>query len=168
MGQISRKSTVMKKQKPIDNYQSIVKNKKASFNYTIGETLEAGIALLGTEVKSLRIHKASIGGVHISIVKNQAVIINLNISEYQSSKHNNHKPNRKRILLLHKKQINKLKGLQKLQGITLVPLSIYFNNKGIVKVSIAIAKGKKIHDKREAAKRKEVAIELKRAVKHTS
>src|SRR6478672_7519298 len=126
----------------------VADNRKARFNYEIGEVFEAGIALTGTEVKSLRTGKATIGESYADSRGGEIWLVNANIAEYLQAGRFNHAPKRPRRLLLHKRQINKLIGAVEREGMTLVPLKLYFNEKGRAKVEIALAKGKKLHDKR--------------------
>lgn len=134
----------------------IADNRKARFDYNITETIEAGISLLGTEVKSLRLGRASIKEAYASEENGNLILINFNIPEYDfAAKGQNHEPKRLRTLLLHKKERNKIFGLIKREGFTVVPLSCYFNKRGIIKVNLALAKGKKQIDKREAIKKRD-------------
>ena len=136
-----------------DNIKIISKNKKARYDYFIEETFEAGIELRGTEVKSLRMGKCSIKESFVRVINNEVFIMNMNISPYEKGNIFNKDPIRVRKLLLHRSEINKLMGKVAQQGYTIVPLSIYFKG-SLVKVEIALAKGKKLHDKRqEIAKR---------------
>jgi len=143
----------------------IADNRKARFNYAIGETFEAGIALTGSEVKSMRAGKASIGESYASARDGELWLVNANISEYKQAGRFNHAPKRPRKLLLHKRQINKLMGAIEREGMTVVPLRIYFNDKGRAKVEIALAKGKKLHDKRETEKKRDWARERGRLLR---
>ena len=133
----------------------IADNRKARFNYQIGEVFEAGIALTGTEVKSLRQGKATIGESYADARDGEIWLVNANIPEYAQASRFNHAPKRPRKLLLHKRQIHKLMGAVEREGMTLVPLKMYFNDKGRAKVEIALARGKKLHDKREAEKKRD-------------
>jgi SsrA-binding protein len=130
-------------------------NRKARFNYAIGETFEAGIALTGTEVKSLRNGKATIAESYADAKDGEIWLVNSNIPEYLQANRNNHAPKRPRKLLLHKRQINKLVGAVEKEGMTIVPLKIYFNARGRAKVEVALAKGKKLHDKRDTEKKRD-------------
>ncbi|MBK8008332.1 MAG: SsrA-binding protein SmpB [Rhizobiales bacterium] len=130
-------------------------NRKARFNYAIGESFEAGIALTGTEIKSLRNGKATIAESYADAQDGEIWLVNSNIPEYLQANRNNHAPKRPRKLLLHKRQINKLVGAVEREGMTIVPLKIYFNPRGMAKVEIALAKGKKLHDKRESDKKRD-------------
>ena len=130
----------------------IAENRKARYNYEIKEKIQAGIILTGTEVKSLRLGKASISESYASDTDGKLFLINSNIPMYEAANNFNHEPTRQRELLVSKKERNKLLGLIKKEGVTLVPLSLYFNNKGFAKLDIGIAKGKKKEDKRESIK----------------
>lgn len=130
-------------------------NKKANFNYYIEKTLEAGISLQGTEVKSLRKGSADIKDSYIRIKDNEAYIINMYIAKYEEGNIFNHDERRERKLLLHKKEILKLKKEIELEGITLIPTKVYFK-KNKVKVEVGIAKGKKNYDKRESIKERDL------------
>ena len=132
----------------------VADNRKARFNYKIGETFEAGVALTGSEVKSLRAGKATIAESYADARGGEIWLINSNIPEYLQPGRYNHAPKRPRKLLLHKRQINKLIGAVERQGFTVVPLKLYFNQKGRAKVEIALARGKKLHDKREDLKKR--------------
>ena len=145
-----------------EEIQSIARNKRARHDYHILETWEAGIVLGGTEVKSLRDGKANIGDAYGIVRGGEVFLLNLHISPYERGGYNNHEPDRTRKLLLHKKEIRRLIGAVERQGLTLVPLDIYFK-RGIAKVTLALAKGKKLHDKREAARERDAAREIARA-----
>jgi len=132
----------------------VADNRKARFNYEIGETIEAGVALTGSEVKSLRAGKATIAESYADSRDGELWLINANIPEYLQAGRFNHAPKRPRKLLLHKKQINKLMGAVEREGMTIVPLKLYFNPKGRAKIEIALARGKKLHDKRETMKKR--------------
>jgi SsrA-binding protein len=132
----------------------VADNRKARFHYQIGEIFEAGIALTGTEVKSLRNGKATIAESYAGTRDGEIWLYNANIPEYLQASRFNHAPKRPRKLLLHKRQISKLIGAVEREGMTLVPLKLYFNPKGRAKIEIALARGKKLHDKRETEKRR--------------
>ena len=140
--------------KPDRKHRVIADNRKARFNYQIGEVFEAGIALTGTEVKSLRVGKASIGESYADARGGELWLVNANIAEYLQAGRFNHAPKRPRRLLLHRRQINKLRGAVEREGMTLVPLKLYFNEKGRAKIELALARGKKLHDKRETEKKR--------------
>ena len=139
---------------PQPTQKIVAQNRKARFNYAIGETFEAGIALTGTEVKSLRQGKATITESYADSRDGEIWLVNSNIPEYLQGGRFNHAPKRVRKLLLHRHQINKLMGAVEREGMTLVPLKLYFNHKGRAKVELALARGKKLHDKRETEKKR--------------
>jgi SsrA-binding protein len=130
-------------------------NRSANFNYLITEEIEAGIILLGSEVKSLREGKASIKEAYIAEKNSELYLINSNISEFKNAGRFNHPPKRERKLLLNNKQINKIIGQINHQGLSVIPLKIYFNKKRFAKVLIGIGKGKKLYDKRESIKQRD-------------
>jgi SsrA-binding protein len=132
----------------------VADNRRARFNYEIGDTVEAGIALTGTEVKSLRVGKATIAESYADVKAGEIWLVNANIPEYLQANRFNHAPKRPRKLLLHKRQIAKLAGAVEREGMTIVPLKLYFNDKGRAKVELAVARGKKLHDKRETEKKR--------------
>ena len=132
----------------------VADNRKARFNYEIGEVFEAGIALTGSEVKSLRSGKATIAESYADARAGDIWLVNANIPEYLEAGRFNHAPKRVRKLLLHRRQINKLMGAVEREGMTLVPLKLYFNEKGRAKIELALARGKKLHDKRETEKKR--------------
>ena len=138
-----------------DKAKTVAENRRARYEYTIGDTYEAGIALTGTEVKSLRFGEGNIAESYAEVKEKEVWLINANIPEFSHGNRFNHEPRRPRKLLLHEREINKLHGAVNRQGMTLVPLSIYFNGRGRAKVELALAKGKKLHDKREADKEKD-------------
>ena len=140
--------------KPERKLKIVADNRKARFNYAIGEVLEAGIALTGTEVKSLRDGKAAIAELYAASRDGELWLYNANIPEYLQANRFNHAPKRPRKLLLHRRQINKLIGAVEREGMTLVPLKLYFNERGRAKVEIALARGKKLHDKRESERKR--------------
>ena len=137
-----------------ERYKIASENRKARFHYEIGETFEAGIQLTGTEVKSLRAGKATIAESYADSREGELWLINSNIPEYHQASRFNHAPKRPRKLLLHKRQISKLIGAVEREGMTVVPLKLYFNDKGRAKIEIALARGKKLHDKRETDKKR--------------
>ena len=135
-------------------FKVVADNRRARFNYEIGEVLEAGIALTGTEVKSLRQGKATIAESYADARAGEIWLVNANIPEYLQASRFNHSPKRMRKLLLHKRQIDKLASAVDREGMTLVPLRLYFNEKGRAKIEIALARGKKLHDKRQTEKKR--------------
>ncbi len=148
-----------------NKYKIIADNRQARYQYHILETYEAGIELKGTEVKSIRAGKCNVRDSYALIRNDEAWLLNLNISPYQAaSEYFNHEPRRTRRLLLHKQEIRKLIGKVEQQGLTLVPLKLYFKQ-GRVKVEIALAKGKKLYDKREDIKKRDDKRAIQRAMK---
>ena len=133
----------------------IAENRKARFNYEIRDKIQVGLILKGTEVKSLRLGKASISESYAAETLGKICLINSNIPIYEAANNFNHEPLRQRELLVSKKERNKLLGLIKKEGITLVPLYLYFNEKGIAKLDLGIAKGKRKEDKRETIKQRD-------------
>ena len=144
----------MNAKNPDPRYRIAADNRKARHNFEIGEVIEAGIALVGTEVKSLRQGKATISESYAGEYGGELYLYNAYIPEYLQANRFNHETKRPRKLLLHKNQINKLSGAVTREGMTVVPLKIYFDDRGRAKVEIALARGKKLHDKREADKEK--------------
>ncbi len=140
-------------------------NKQARFDYHILETFEAGIVLIGSEVKSLRGKNIQFKDSYISFKDNEAYLQNAHISEYKASSYNNHAPERLRKLLLNKSELEKIFTAQREKGLSCVPLKIYFKE-GLVKLEIALVKGKKIHDKRETIKKRDVEQQLRQTKKH--
>jgi SsrA-binding protein len=138
-----------------DKKKIVAENRKARFEYFIEDTYEAGLALQGTEVKALRFGEGSIAESYAEIRGEQAWLVNANVPEFSHGNRFNHEPKRPRKLLLHQRQIEKLHGAVAREGMTLVPLSIYFNSRGRAKVELALAKGKKTHDKRESIKERD-------------
>jgi SsrA-binding protein len=144
--------------------KTVASNRKAFYDYHIEEKYEAGISLLGTEVKSLRAGKANLKESYVIIKDGEAFLFNCHISPYSHGNINNHEPLRTRKLLLHKKEIAKLWGKISQQGLTLIPLKIYFKH-GRAKVEIGLAKGKRQYEKRSSVKEKEAKREIERHLK---
>lgn len=132
----------------------VAENRKARFNYAVEDTLEVGIALTGTEVKSIRSGKATIAESYADARDGEIWLVNANIPEYLQANRFNHAPKRPRKLLLHKRQANKWIGAVEREGMTLIPLKLYFNERGRAKLELALAKGKKLHDKRETERKR--------------
>ncbi|KPF80107.1 SsrA-binding protein [alpha proteobacterium AAP81b] len=132
--------------------KTVAENRRARFEYFIEDVVEAGIALAGTEVKALRQGTGSIAEAFAEVKDGQVWLVNANIPEFSHGNRFNHEPKRPRKLLLHERQINKMWGAVARDGMTLIPLSIYFNPRGRAKVELALGKGKKLHDKREVMK----------------
>jgi SsrA-binding protein len=142
-----------------------IRNRSAYHEYFIDAKYDAGIVLLGTEVKSLRSGRASFNDAYCQVHKGEIWLKSLHIGEYSHGTVNNHDPLRDRKLLLQRREIKKIESKLKEKGYTLVPLRIYLNDKNLVKIEIGLAKGKKLHDKRESIKQKDVEREMKRFLK---
>ncbi|HEX4766031.1 MAG TPA: SsrA-binding protein SmpB [Lichenihabitans sp.] len=134
------------------NFKIVSENRRARYNYEIGETYEAGMMLTGTEVKSLRTGKATIAESYASADKGELFLINATIPEYGQGNRFNHEPKRPRKLLMKAREIARLKQGVEREGMTIVPLKIYFNARGLAKLQLAVGRGKKLHDKRETEK----------------
>ena len=143
----------------------IAQNRRARHQFEILETLEAGIVLQGSEVKSLRAGNCEIVDGFIRIDGGEAYMLKVHIGEYSHGGYSNHQPTRKRKLLLHARQVNQLRVKMEEKGLTVVPLKIYFNPKGRIKVEIAVGRGKKTHDKRRAKKDQEMKRDIQRALR---
>ncbi len=139
-----------------------IKNKKASFNYELIDKYEAGLQLLGTEIKSIRNGKASIAEAYCTFIKDELFVLNMHISEYNHGGFVNHEPTRKRKLLLHRQELQKLEKKLANQGLTIVPVRLYINKSGFAKLQIALARGKKLYDKREDLKAKDAKRAIER------
>ncbi|MEO1045473.1 MAG: SsrA-binding protein SmpB [Pseudomonadota bacterium] len=148
-----------------DKAKTVAENRRARFDYAIDDVFEAGIALTGTEVKSLRFGEGSIAESYAEINDGEVWLVNANIPEFSHGNRFNHEPKRPRKLLLHGREIQKLHGAVARKGMTLVPLSIYFNQKGRAKVELALAKGKKAPDKRATIKERDWKREQGRLLK---
>ena len=142
-----------------------IKNKKASFEYHFLETLSAGIQLFGTEIKSIRQSQASISEAYCAFIDDELVVKNMHIAEYKQGTYNNHPVKRDRKLLLHKAELRKLSYQLQDKGLTIIPLRLYLNDKGLAKLEIALAKGKKIFDKRDDIKKRDLQRESQRRFK---
>ncbi|MGI6341528.1 MAG: SsrA-binding protein SmpB [Bacteroidales bacterium] len=140
----------------------IIKNKKASFLYFLLDEYSAGIVLLGTEIKSIREGKANLTDSYCAFIGDELFLLNAHIAEYAYGNRFNHQAKRPRKLLLNKRELKKIKSKITEKGLTIVPTQLYINEKGLCKVDIAIAKGKKIYDKRESIKEKDSKLDLKR------
>jgi len=152
-----------KKDKPPARAAAV--NRRARFNYELGQTFEAGIALTGTEVKSLRGGKSNISDSFAGEKDGELWLYNAYIPEYLQANRFNHKPRRARKLLLHRREMNRLIGAVQREGMTVVPTKIYFNDRGRAKVEIALARGKKLHDKRETTKKRDWDREKRRLLR---
>jgi SsrA-binding protein len=136
---------------PITKAKVIAENRRAKFDYFLEDNLEAGIMLLGTEIKALRMGRANIAESYAAVEGREIVLINADIPPYAQANRFNHEPRRPRKLLLHRKQIDRLIGAVQKDGQTIIPIRLYLNDDGKAKLEIALAKGKKLHDKREAS-----------------
>src|SRR5256886_7237771 len=145
-----------------DAKESIARNKRARHDYHILDTWEAGVVLTGSEIKSLRNGKANIADSYAIVTDGEVFLLNLHIAPYEQASYFNHEPTRTRKLLLHKKEIRKMIGAVERQGLTLIPLELYFK-KGKAKIALALGKGKKLHDKRADIKKKDAEREMARA-----
>jgi SsrA-binding protein len=146
---------------------TVAKNRKAFHDYEILERFEAGLSLKGSEVKALRAGRVNLKDSFVKIIKNEAFLLNAHISYFETT-HSFYKPDerRDRKLLLHRKEIDKLIGKVAQDGLSIVPISIYFNHKNLAKVQIALAKGKKLHDKRETLKKRQADRDARSAMKN--
>jgi SsrA-binding protein len=142
-----------------------IKNRQAYFEYFIDDKFTAGIALLGTEVKSLREGKANFNDSYCLFLQGELFIRSFHISEYSHGTVNNHDPIRERKLLLNRRELKKIEGKMKEKGYTIVPLRLFMNEKNLVKLEIGLAKGKKLHDKRDSIKQRDTDREIKRYLK---
>lgn len=158
---MSAKATGKAANKP----KNVAENRRARFDYYIEDTLEAGIMLTGTEVKSLRGGQANIAESYASIEGGELWLINATIPEYRQGNHFNHEERRRRKLLVKARELAKLAQNTQREGMTLIPLRLYFNDKGIAKLEIGIAKGKKLHDKRETDKKRDWQREKNRLLR---
>ena len=141
---------------------TISKNRKASFEYFFLDEYTAGIQLTGTEIKSVRLNQVSIAEAYCVFDKSDLVIRNMNIEHYKEGTYNNHEPRRDRKLLLNAKELKKLTGKLKDKGLTIIPIRLFINERGLAKIHISLAKGKKNYDKRESIKQKDVKRQLDR------
>ena len=154
------------RKKSQNEYSVIADNRKATFQYEIEDTFEAGIVLTGSEIKSIRQNKVNIRESYASAENGEIFLINCNIPRYQNSITTNYNPKRVRKLLLNKKEINKLFAATQKKGMTLIPTKMYFNKKGLAKIGIGIGKGRKIHDKREVKKTRDLERQKARLLKN--
>jgi SsrA-binding protein len=148
-----------------DGVKPICRNRRAFHEYAIEDTLECGLVLTGTEVKSLREGGVSLDDAYAKVDGGEVWLLGCDIPEYTYGNRLNHKPKRPRKLLLHRKQINKLMGAVEREGMTLIPLKLYFNERGRAKLLLAVAKGKKLHDKRETEKKRDWSREKGRLLR---
>jgi SsrA-binding protein len=151
---------------PFDKQKTVAENRRARYDYFVEDRFETGIALTGTEVKALRQGEGSIAESYAAVEGDEVWLINSHIPEYSHGNRLNHEPRRPRKLLLKRREIAKLHGAVTRQGLTIVPLSIYFNGTGRAKVELALARGKKVHDKRETVKERDWKREQQRLLRH--
>jgi len=144
--------------------KTVATNRKAYHNYHIQDSVEAGIALTGTEIKSIRAGRVNLGDAYVRPEAGELWLVNAHIARYEASSYLSHEPGRPRKLLLHRKQINSLTSRVLERGLTLVPVKLYIKD-GIAKVEVALAKGKKLYDKRESITRREIERDIGRAIK---
>lgn len=143
----------------------VADNRRARFDYEILDTIEAGVVLSGSEVKSLRAGRASLSEAHAGERGGELWLFNVHIPEYGPASRFGHEPKRPRKLLLHRKEVNRLLGAVQKEGMTIVPLRLYFNDRGIAKLQVALARGKKHHDKRETEKKRDWQREKARLIR---
>ncbi|WP_167605604.1 SsrA-binding protein SmpB [Maribellus sediminis] len=150
-----------------NNQQNIsIKNRKATFEYELVERFVAGMMLVGTEIKSIRSGKVNLTDSYCQVIRGELYVINLHIAEYEMGNINNHIAKRDRKLLLNRKEIQKLEKKTKESGFTIVPVKLFVNDKGLAKLEIALARGKKTYDKRESLKTKDAKRDIDRMMKH--
>lgn len=145
--------------------RTIAQNKKAFHDYFVKERFEAGISLTGTEVKSCRANGVSLVDAYVQVIEGELRLIGVHIAPYEFGNRLNHEPRRQRVLLMHRKEILRLKKHIEQKGLTLVPLAFYFNNRGKVKVELGLCQGKQAHDKRDALKERMDERDMRRALK---
>jgi SsrA-binding protein len=150
---------------PSEKVKTVAENRRARYEYFLEDSFEAGIALTGTEVKSLRFGEGSIAEAYAEVKGVEAWLVNANIPEFSHGNRHNHEPKRPRKLLLHAREINKMRAGIERAGMTLIPLAIYFNQQGRAKVELALAKGKKLHDKRATEKDRDWKREAARVLR---
>jgi len=158
-----------KKEKGIDKtkeYRNITVNRKAFHEYEIIEKYEAGMALVGSEVKSIREGKVNLKDSYVEIRNLEAFLVSSHISHYSNASYNNHEPERQRKLLLHRREILKLDKKVKTRGVSIIPLRMYFNLKGRIKIEIALAKGKRAYDKKQAIKDRDISRDTDRELRN--
>lgn len=146
--------------------RTVATNRKARHEYFIEETYEAGIALTGTEIKSIRMGRVNLQDGFVLVRNGEAMLMNVHIAPYEQGNRFNHDETRPRKLLLHKREINRLHAAATQRGWTIIPLRLYINDRGRAKVEIALARGKQQHDKRETIAKRESERELRRVIKH--
>ncbi len=155
----------MAKQKQESSNRVVGTNRKATYDYHVEEKVEAGLVLVGTEVKALREGRLNLRDSYATITNGKAVLHNCHIGTYSHGNQMNHEPLRPRILLLHKREIERLMGKVQQKGLTVIPLRLYFNDRGRAKLELALGRGKKTYDRRETVKKREATREIDRAMK---
>ncbi|MDP6445573.1 MAG: SsrA-binding protein SmpB [Pirellulaceae bacterium] len=163
---MGKKNKQKKKKLTDDGSKTIAENRKARHKFQILETLECGLVLRGSEVKSLRDGKVSLDEAYGRVREGELWLCGSDIPEYRWANLWNHEPKRERKLLLHKRELNKFANKAHEKGLTLVPMRMYFNSRGIAKIQMALCRGKKLHDKREAMKKADVKRDLQRAMRN--
>lgn len=153
--------------KPSEGRRVVAQNRRAFFDYTIEDRIEAGLMLTGTEVKSLREGRATIGEAHAGEMEGELYLFNAYIPEFHGGNRFNHETRRPRKLLLRRREVERLRGAVRREGMTLVPISLYFTPRGWAKVELGLAKGKKLHDKREAIKERDWQREKQRTLRNS-
>jgi SsrA-binding protein len=143
-----------------------IKNKRASFEYEFLDVLTAGLQLTGTEIKSIRDSKANLSDAYCTFINDELVVRNMHVSEYKEGSYNNHEPKRDRKLLLNRTELRKLQNKLKDKGLTIIPTKLFINDKGLAKLEIVLAKGKKTYDKRESLKEKDAKRQMDRSMKY--
>ncbi|MGE3165790.1 MAG: SsrA-binding protein SmpB [Planctomycetota bacterium] len=143
----------------------VARNKQAFRDYEILEKYEAGIVLQGTEVKSIRQGKVQLAEAYVRVEEGEAFLVKSHIAEYTHGSWTNHRPDRRRKLLLHRREIERVRGKTEERGLTLVPLALYLNDKGLVKLEIGLGRGKKLHDKRQDIKKRAADLDIRRALR---
>ena len=164
-GKKNKKKKAADKKKPGDASKKITENRKARHKYEVMQQIECGVVLIGSEVKSLREGNISLNEAYVRVEKGELWLIGADIAEYRQASFWNHKPRRSRKLMVHRKELEKLAEKSLTQGMTLVPLAMYFNARGLVKVLVGVCRGKKIHDKRESSKKADAKREMDRQMK---
>lgn len=145
--------------------RTVAENRRARFDYAIVETMEAGLCLTGSEVKSLRLGRVNLRDAHALVREGEVFLLNAHIAPYEQANRMNHDPTRSRKLLLHRREIDHLEGRVRQQGLTLVPLRVYFTPRGLAKVEIALARGKRRYDKRQSMAERDAQRQIARALR---
>lgn len=160
-----KKSSAKKSAAPEDQSRTISENRKARHRFEITEQLECGIVLIGSEVKSLREGHVSLNEAYVRVIKNELWLVGADIAEYRQASFWNHEPKRLRKLLVHQREFHKLASKANEKGLTLIPLRLFFNSRGLVKLIVGVGRGKKLHDKRESLRSADVKRQLNREMR---